>query len=248
MEGSSIYNQILSAKGKKKLLALLIDPDKTGVKKAIENVYQASQAKVDLILIGGSLVSDSSDEHIEELKKQCNIPILLFPGSLLQLSTKADAILLLSLISGRNPEMLIGNHVIAAPYIKKHKLQTIPVGYMLIESSNNTTVEYISNTKPIPGNKPDIAAATAIAGEMLGLKLIYLEAGSGAKNPVPESMIQEVSNNINIPLLVGGGIKNTEQLTRIYKSGADIAVIGNAIEEDPQTIFAFSHIRDQFNQ
>jgi putative glycerol-1-phosphate prenyltransferase len=188
-------------------------------------------------MVGGSLVSDSIDYCIDEIKKNSKLPVVLFPGSLLQISNKADAILLLSLISGRNPEYLIGNHVIASPILRKSKLEILPTGYMLVESGKVTSVQYISNTCPIPADKLDIAVATAVAGEMLGFKLIYLEAGSGAIQHVPVEMISAVKRNISVPLIVGGGIKTRSQLDNIFDAGADIVVIGNSLENNPDRLF-----------
>lgn len=221
---------ILSKPGKK--FVLLIDPDKYTVQGLITTIYAANEHKIAVIFIGGSLVTDQIDPTIEIIRQHTTIPIVLFPGSLMQLTNKADAILLLSLISGRNPEYLIGNHVLAAPYLKKSGIEIIPTAYILIGQGNTTSVEYISNTKPIPADKIDLVAATAIAGEMMGNKLIYLEAGSGASNPVSPELIREVKRQISIPLIVGGGIKNIEQAKQIYAAGADIMVVGNAIESN----------------
>jgi len=192
----------------------------------------SANCAIDFFLIGGSLTSVSIEPHISYIKKHSSIPVVLFPGSLLQISEKADGILLLQLISGRNPEFLIGNHVIAAPFLKKSHIEVIPTGYMLIDSGKISSVEYISNTKPIPAEKNDIAVATAIAGEMLGLKMIYLEAGSGAPGPINLSMISDVKKNISVPLIVGGGIKSGEDLKAVFNAGADIIVMGTAIENN----------------
>ena len=247
-----IYKTIINNKNSnKKQFALLIDPDKhnsdiqtyqerkSGLLSIIE---AANDAKVDFVLIGGSLILHTIDNVIALIKKNCSVPVILFPGSLFQISEKADGILLLSLISGRNPDFLIGNQVIAAPLLKKSGLEIIPTGYMLIESGKTTSVEYISNTKPIPHEKNDIAIATAIAGEMLGNKLIYLEAGSNAPQPISSKMIAEIKKNINVPLIVGGGIKTKDQITEICKAGADIIVVGTAIENDLTLLKDFSAI------
>ncbi|MEA3317761.1 MAG: geranylgeranylglyceryl/heptaprenylglyceryl phosphate synthase, partial [Bacteroidota bacterium] len=202
-----IFDDILKqTKKNKKLFALLIDPDKYSDTDLIRVIKNANKSDVDLIFVGGSLLSTSIDKTIETIKNNTTIPVILFPGSVLQISSKADAILLLSLISGRNPDLLIGNHVIAASQIKKSKLDVIPTGYILVNGGKSTSVEYMSNTKPIPADKTDIAIATAMAGEMLGLKTIYLEAGSGADNSLKTEMIKKVKQNINIPLIVGGGL------------------------------------------
>lgn len=222
----------------KRTIAVLIDPDKQNQDKLLRTIETCVSCQVDFIMVGGSLVSGSADALIDFIKQKCNLPVVLFPGSLLQLSPNADALFLLSLISGRNPEFLIGNHVLAAPMLKKSKLEIIPVGYILIESGHITSVQYISNTLPIPADKPDIAVATAIAGEMLGMQAIYLEAGSGARHSVPEKLIQAVKAQISIPLIVGGGIKTKEQLKSIYESGADVVVIGNSLENNPNNLFS----------
>lgn len=225
----SIYEEICKP-GKK--FALLIDPDNYKVHTLIATLYAADELKINFILVGGSLVSERIDSTIEIIRKNTNIPVVLFPGSLLQLSNKADAILLLSLISGRNPEYLIGNHVLAAPYLKKSNLEIIPTGYMLVGEGSTSSVEYISGTRPIPSDKSDLVMATAMAGEFVGNKLIYLESGSGADRPIPPELIKEVKRNIAVPLIVGGGIKTPEHIATISKAGADMVVVGNAIENN----------------
>ena len=198
--------------GKKKKLALLIDPDKTSLTNAVTLSKEAMEQQFHFVFIGGSIISESIDNYIKTIKSSCSLPIILFPGSYFQLSKFADGLLLLSLISGRNPEYLIGQHVIAAPLIKKYGLATIPTGYILINGGSVSSTEYMSNTKAIPALKTDIIKATALAGEMLGLKLIYLEAGSGAKNPVSEQIISEIRKTVSIPIIVGGGISDPKQL------------------------------------
>jgi phosphoglycerol geranylgeranyltransferase len=231
-----VYKTIINKNSTGKV-AVLIDPDKCSIASISKTVEICEKCGIKFIMVGGSLVSDSIDICIKEIKKSCNLPVVLFPGSLLQISNKADAILLLSLISGRNPEYLIGNHVIASPILKKSKLEIIPTGYMLIESGKVTSVQYTSNTCPIPSVKIDLAVATAVAGEMLGFKLIYLEAGSGALQHVPIDMISEVKKNISIPVVVGGGIRSQSQLENIFNAGADLVVIGNSLENDPDKLF-----------
>jgi putative glycerol-1-phosphate prenyltransferase len=243
----NVYEKIKSSKGNKKLFAVLIDPDKVSEKSLKEIISSCNSSNVDLILIGGSLLFTPIDQTILSINKQTNIPVLLFPGSLLQVSEKADGLLLNVLISGRNSEYLIGNHVVAAPVIRKSKLESISTGYILIDGGKTTSVEYISNTKPIPADKVDIAVATAMAGEMIGMKLIYLEAGSGAKHPVSSDMINEVSQAVSIPVIVGGGIKTEQQLSKACKAGADIIVVGTAIESDVSKIESFSKIIQSFN-
>ena len=186
-----------------------------------------------IFFVGGSLVvSDHLDECIAQIKKESSIPVILFPGSPSQLSKYADALLYLSLISGRNPELLIGQHVISAPFVKKSGLEIMPTGYMVIDGGAPTTVSYISGAAPIPADKAEIALCTAMAGEMLGKKLIYMDAGSGARKPIPEEMISLVAKNIEVPLVVGGGIRDAEKAYLNCKAGADVIVVGNAIEKD----------------
>ncbi len=235
---NKIHTDLIKAKanGDKKF-AVLLDPDKIRLKQFEKTLQLAIEAKVDYFFIGGSLiVSDMLDKTLESIKKTCQIPIILFPGNSFQLSYKADALLFLSLISGRNAELLIGKHVVVAPYLKLSPLEIISTGYMLIDGGVPTTVTYMSNTKPIPANKPDIAASTALAGQFLGLKLIFMDAGSGAQNPISIDMIEAVSNTIEIPLIVGGGIKTPEKTRENAKSGADLIVVGDAIEKDPELL------------
>ncbi len=229
----SIYNSIIKDKKRgKKSLVILIDPDKINLKKIDKLADKIHQSGANYVFVGGSLLSDNSFEKtVEQLKKSLKIPVIIFPGNNLQISKYADAILFLSLISGRNPEYLIGQQVTVAPLLAKTKLEVISTGYILIESGKTTSVEYISNTKPIPQDKPDIAVATALAGQMLGMKMIYLEAGSGASKPVSEKMIQSVSKHLKIPVIVGGGIRTKKQIQKTFKAGADIVVVGTAFED-----------------
>ena len=217
-----------------KQLAILIDPGKYGVD-CLVNLLQIMQQKPPhYILVGGSTTSSSMDETINLIRQYLDVPVILFPGNASQFTPKADALMYLSLISGRNPDYLIGQHVLSSISIKKSGLKVVPVGYMLIESGRMTSVEYISNTKPIPSNKAEIAVCTAVAGELLGMQSIYLEAGSGADHPVPAEMIAAVKKNISIPLIVGGGIRTVEALKNAYASGADVVVVGNILEEKPE--------------
>lgn len=220
----------------KKLFALLIDPDKHSNQSLQEISLQANSCNVDLIFVGGSLLNNDLDSSLDIIKKNTTIPVLLFPGNLLQINSKADGIMLLSLISGRNPDLLIGNHVIASAHIKRSKLEVLPTGYILIDGGKTSSVEYMSNTKPIPSDKTDIVVATAMAGEMLGLKYIYLEAGSGATTRVHTKMIKSVKEHTNIPLIVGGGLRTEEDIQKALLAGADIIVAGTAIEEDPSKL------------
>lgn len=225
----------ISEKGKRKI-AILIDPDKNN-SDSLDLILQNSNISgVDYIFVGGSLVVGNINETLSYIRQRTKIPVIIFPGNVIQISDNADGILFLSLISGRNPEYLIGQHVISAPTLKKSGIEVIPTGYILIENGKTTSVEYISNTIPIPSDKPEIVVATALAGEMLGMKLIYLEAGSGAAKSVALSIISEVKKNIQIPILVGGGIRNAEDARKIFAAGADLIVIGSAIEENPGII------------
>jgi len=235
-----LYNSLFNTDKKK--LAVLIDPDKQDLSKTALTAKKSQEGNADMILIGGSLISGNIDVFVDVIKQNTNLPVVLFPGSILQISPKADGILLLSLISGRNPDLLIGNHVLAAPYLKKSSLEIISVGYILIDGGKKTSVEYMSNTKPIPADKPDIIVATAMAGEMLGNKAVYLEAGSGALNHVRYDVIKKVKENIDIPLIVGGGIKDTESVNNICQAGANVIVIGNAFEKRSDLIRSFADI------
>ncbi len=232
----SVYAQIKSAAStKKKLLAVLLDPDELENEHKIrETVGILDASGVDLIFYGGSLISGNYFESaLRKIKSLTNIPVLLFPGSALQVSGLADAILFTSLISGRNPEYLIGQQVLAAPEVRKSGIEVIPTGYLLIDSGKPTTASYVSNTAPIPHNKPQIAATTALAGELMGLQLMYLDGGSGAEYAVSHKMIAEVKSQISVPLVVGGGINTPEELIDRFSAGADVAVVGTAAEKDP---------------
>lgn len=220
-----------------KQFAILVDPDNVDMDDIYKIAKISEDANVDYIFVGGSLlVHNNLDEVIKNIKDNCNIPVILFPGNTLQVSLHADAILFLSLISGRNPEMLIGKHVEAAPIIKSNNLEAIPTGYMLIDGGRASSVEYMSNTKPIPWDKNGIATSTAMAGELLGLKTIYMDAGSGASRPVSPKMISNVRKAVNLPLIVGGGIDSREKAIITCNAGADIIVVGNAIEKDKSLI------------
>jgi putative glycerol-1-phosphate prenyltransferase len=234
----TIYDNISNGKARaQKAFAVLIDPDKLDEAGLLKTIALAIESKVDYLFVGGSLVvSDTLDTVVTTIKSKCTIPVVLFPGSPDQITPKADALLYLSLISGRNPELLIGQHVISAPFVKQSGLEVIPVGYMLVDGGTPTTVSYISNTNPIPANKNDIASCTAMAGEMLGLKLIYMDAGSGAQRAIPIAMISQVAKYVQIPIIVGGGITTAEKAKENCLAGADIIVVGNAVEKDPALI------------
>ena len=230
----ALFQQKASAR---KAFAVLIDPDKLNEQAILDTIQLAIASKVDYFFVGGSLVvTDTLDKVVSTIKSVCSIPVVLFPGSPDQITPSADALLYLSLISGRNPELLIGQHVISAPFVRQSGLEIIPVGYMLVDGGTPTTVSYISNTNPIPANKNDIASCTAMAGEMLGLKVIYMDAGSGAQTAIPTAMIQQVAKYIQIPLIIGGGITTAAKAKENCLAGADIIVVGNAIEKDPALI------------
>ena len=219
------------------MLAVLIDPDKSSPAECIKIAEIATEAEVDLFFVGSSiLMNDSFESCVDILKRSSSIPVVLFPGSIMQISPSADAILFLSLISGRNADLLIGKHVLSAPLIKKNNLEPISTGYMLIDSGAPTSVSYMSNTFPIPHDKNDIAVCTAMAGEMLGMKMIYMDSGSGARFPISTSMVSEVKKNTEAPLIVGGGIKTADKAAELCNAGADVIVIGNAIEKNPEII------------
>ena len=234
----NIYSKILSdKKANKKSFALLIDPDKQDKNQLIAIIEKAKNANTDYFFVGGSLLTnDSLDICLATLKEHSDIPVVLFPGNAMQVNDKADGILFLSLISGRNAEMLIGKQVITAPILKHSSLEVLPTGYMIIDSGKPTTVSYMSNTTPIPADKNAVAACTAMAGEMLGLKLIFMDGGSGAKNPISEKMIASVKKSVDCPIIIGGGIRSGAKAIANCKAGADIIVVGNAIEKDENLI------------
>jgi putative glycerol-1-phosphate prenyltransferase len=232
-----IYSDIISRSGAgKKMIAVLIDPDKVDNKRCAHLAERAIESSIDFFFIGSSIITGDNFEKCLQILKAFPIPLILFPGNHFQVSNNADALLYLSLISGRNPEMLIGRHVLAAPVLKRTSLEIISTGYMLIDSGAPTSVSYMSGTLPIPRDKHDIAVCTAIAGEMLGLKMIYLEAGSGAKYTVSTQMISKVKKNISVPLIVGGGINSIEKASSACNAGADVIVVGNILEKDPELI------------
>lgn len=230
----TIRQQILEAKSNgQKLLAVLLDPDKIVLENLNHLIDKINQSPATHIFVGGSIVQNSIlEELIATLKQETNLPVILFPGDPSQISPKADGILFLSLLSGRNPDYLIEYQVQAAPILKKTNLEVISTGYILIESGNETAVARVSKTKPLSRENLDLVLATAQAGEMLGNQLIYLEAGSGAKQPVPAEMIELISQNIKIPVIVGGGIVDLQGIQKAYKAGADLVVIGTAFENN----------------
>ena len=251
MEASrnTLYTELVkSGKLDRKKLAVLIDPDRARLSNLDQIIDISMHCNVDYFFIGGSLLVNPQLDHcLKLIRQQCQIPLIIFPGNTYQLSPHADAILFLSLISGRNPELLIGQHVIAAPYLKHSPLEVMSTGYMLIDGGVNTTVQYMSNTTPIPHNKSDIAASTAMAAEMLGLKMIFMDAGSGALRPIPAEMIAAVRSAVSIPLIVGGGIRTPEKAMENLKAGADVIVVGNAFESDPTLMMEMASIIHSHN-
>ena len=234
-------NILISKKQSKKLFAILIDPDKQKNSDLLLIIKNANKSKVNYFFVGGSLlINDNLNDCIKTIKENSKIPVILFPGNTMQINPKADGILFLSLISGRNPDLLIGKQVISAPILKQTELEIISTGYMLIDSGKATTASYMSNTVPIPREKNAIATSTAIAGQYLGMKLIYMDGGSGAEQPITKDMIKEVSNCIDIPLIIGGGICNVKKAIENCEAGADLIVVGNAIEKDPSLILDIS--------
>ncbi len=229
-----IYNHLLNTiKENGAAYLILLDPDKLPENKLAGFLKHCEKSGVDGFLVGGSLmVNGDFDLFIKKVKENTKLPSIIFPGSITQISHFADAILFLSVVSGRNPEHLIGKHVLAAPSIKKSGIEPISTAYILIESGSTTTAVYMSGSLPIPRNKPEIAAATALASEYLGMKLIYLEAGSGADNPVPNEMVKAVSNQCTVPIIVGGGIRNPKTARQKVENGASIIVTGNYFEDE----------------
>lgn len=225
-------NSIHKKSVNQKQLALLVDPDKYSQESLALFVELAKETLPDCIMVGGSLVAGSVEQVVQYIKSHTNIPVVLFPGNNHQLCNEADALLLLSLLSGRNADFLIGQHVVAAKAIRDSGIESISTGYILIDGGCSTSVEYMSNTKPIPRDKVEIIVATAIAGELIGNRMVYLEAGSGAINPVSKEAIQAVRQAISLPIIVGGGIRTVEQAKDAYLAGADMIVVGNALEKD----------------
>jgi phosphoglycerol geranylgeranyltransferase len=242
---NSFYDRLKERKHRK--FALLVDPDRYDEKALEVLTVFINQDPPDVLLVGGSILFNPIDLTITSLKLTTHLPVFIFPGNVMQLSDRADGILFLSLLSGRNPEFLIGNHVLAAPHLDRSGIEVIPTAYLLIENGKSTSVEYMSNTRPIPAGKTDVAVATAMAGEMLGMKAVYLEAGSGAAHPVGLDMIRAIRRKISLPLIVGGGISSAETAEQVYRAGADMIVVGTAVEQHPERLLAFCRVRDTFN-
>lgn len=235
----SILNNLQQRhKENKKSIAVLVDPDKAEDPSRLQHLINlASENCVNYFFVGGSLVTSANlSEVVKKIKENVTIPVVLFPGNAIQVDASADGLLFLSLISGRNPELLIGQHVVAAPILKNTRLEVIPTGYMLINSGKITSVAYISNTMPIPDDKYSLAASTALAGQMLGLQTIYIDAGSGAEREISPRMIAAVRKSVSIPLIVGGGINSSRKAIAALEAGADMIVVGNALEKDPDLL------------
>ncbi|MEN7548653.1 geranylgeranylglyceryl/heptaprenylglyceryl phosphate synthase [Rapidithrix thailandica] len=232
-----------------KAFAVLIDPDNCD-EQACQRILTLTQScPPAAFLIGGSLLTKRNIQEVNDFfKKHSSVPTVLFPGNSLHLISSADSILFLSLISGRNPEFLIGHHVVSAPFLKQSGMEVIPTGYMLVDCGSQTTVSYMSNTTPIPYNNKDIATCTAMAGELLGLKLIYMDGGSGAVKPISSEMIRAVKQAVDLPVVLGGGVRNVEQLLACYQAGADLVVVGNAIEKNPDFIKEMAEATKKINE
>ncbi len=228
-------------------MSVLIDPGKLNKNLLRERLMSLKNAPIDFIFLGGSLVTESVSETKELIKEYLDLPVVLFPGSLLQLDFSADAILLLSLLSGRNPDLLIGNHVLAAPFIRKSGIETISTAYILVDGGKRSTVEYISNTQSIARDKTEIVVATAMAAEMLGFQVIYLEAGSGALLSVPTEMVKTVRANSQLPIIVGGGIKDSATIENLFKAGADMVVLGTIFEKEPDISHQIKAVKDLYS-
>ncbi len=236
-------------KNGEKKFAILIDPDEIRLDNLDQILKVSESSSADFFFIGGSLIMDDQmDLCLDKLKSHSKVPVVIFPGSTFQINKKADALFFLSLISGRNADFLIGNQFVAAPYLIKSGLEIMPTGYMLIDGGVKTTVEYVSNTHPIPANKPDIALCTAMTGEMLGLRNIYMDAGSGAQNPISNEMVKRVSKGISVPLMVGGGIRTPEKAGAVADAGATVVVVGNAIEKDPNLVVEIADAVHQYSK
>jgi len=236
----NIYKTILQNKEEnRKMLAVLLDPDQCRGSILASTIAALKSHVPDFIFVGGSHAVSSVDLFVELLREETQASIVLFPGNASQFSTKANALLYLSLLSGRNAEFLIGQHITSSIPIKKSEIEVIPTGYLLIDGGKPSSVEYISNTRPIPRDKKEIALSTAVAAELLGMQMVYLEAGSGAAVPVPAEVIHYVKSGLSIPLVVGGGIKTIEQLKIAFEAGADLVVVGNVFETEPTKIADF---------
>tara|TARA_R110001592_G_scaffold61993_8_gene189448 strand:+ start:4622 stop:5368 length:747 start_codon:yes stop_codon:yes gene_type:complete len=244
-----IYHNItLKVKQEKKLFAVLIDPDKQNFADLLKTIQVCNKVKIDFFLVGGSIITNGNiDNTVHAIKENSTIPVVLFPGNHTHISTKADGILFLSLISGRNPEFLIGTQLLATPKLKTSNLEIIPTGYLLVDCGSLTTAIKVSETPPIPYNDTEQAVNTALTGQYLGHKLIYIDGGSGAQQSISNEMITQTKSDLDIPLIIGGGIKSADTATEVYNAGADIIVIGNGAEKNRSLIEEISIARNNFN-
>ena len=249
MPFSRIYEQlVLQKQQRQKLFAVLLDPDNLTPTAGARLIQLSKSYPIHYFLVGGSLVTTFNQAPLIQLLKQhSSVPVLLFPSSSLHIDAQADGILLLSLISGRNPDFLIGQHVISASLLKASQLQIIPTGYILVDAGRPTTASYVSGTLPMPHDKPNIAASTALAGELLGLQVIFLDAGSGALLPVSAEMIRAVRQTVDLPIIVGGGINTAQKVRTAWQAGADLLVIGNEIEKNPDFIVEVAEVWQEVN-
>ena len=237
MNKGILYDIQKYAANKKKMVSVLIDPDNRNFGQLTELLTLCNLKVIDFLLVGGSILGDGNiEETTEFIKERSQIPVIIFPGTVQQISNKADGILLLSLVSGRNADLLIGKHVESSFKLKSSGLEVMPTGYMLVDSGKQTTASYISLTHPLPADKPMLAAATALAAEQLGMKLLYLDGGSGAGNNIGADVIKKVKEHTSLPLIVGGGIKTRESIAAAFEAGADMVVIGTALENNPQLL------------
>jgi phosphoglycerol geranylgeranyltransferase len=244
----SIFKKILlNREQNKKMFALLLDPDQCRGKVLSSTIAILKVHNPDFVFVGGSHTHSSTEAFVEVLKEETKATVVLFPGNAMQFTAKANALLYLSLLSGRNPEYLIGQHIGSSLAIKKSGMEVIPTGYILVDGGKTSATEYISNTRPIPAHKKEIVLSTAVAGELLGMKMIYLEAGSGATEPVEPSLIQYVKESLAIPIIVGGGITSTEKMKLAFVAGADIVVVGNIFETHPERIESFVQFTREYN-
>jgi len=232
----------------KKLFSVLIDPDKQNFAELLKTVELCNTSKIDFFLVGGSILTNGDlDKTVHAIKENSNIPVILFPGSHSHITNKADGILFLSLISGNNPDYLIGNQILATSSIRKTTLEVIPTGYILVDCGKTTTVVKVSKTEPITYNDYKLADTTAFTGQLLGKKLIYIDGGSGAEKAISEEMIKQVKNSLNIPLIIGGGIRSSSIAEKVYGAGADVIVVGNGAEENRNLIAEISTLKAKLN-
>ena len=249
MSKSELYTRLQITRAEQhKALAVLIDPDGLKIQHLDQTLDLAAQHQADYLFVGGSLILDDALDYVlSEARKRLDCPLMLFPGNPQQIHPLADGLLLLSLVSGRNPDLLIGRHVEAAMRLHRSGLEILPTAYMLVDGGRPTSVSYMSNTQALPRDKPDLALCTALAAQLLGLKLLYLDAGSGAEQPVPPAMIARIRTETQLPLIVGGGLRHPEQLRQAYQAGADLAVVGNILETQPKMLAQLAEVRASYS-